>query len=430
MHKILIVLKSEFMRRVRSKWFIVATLLAPILLIGISVIPALVGIYASKTDQKTVAIIDETGKLGDLITAASDEQLTLVASSNPEDSLRSGTLSGAYSGYLIIPPDVLSGQGRITYFSSEGGGLSLPSRLERIIENAIQEKRLTDQNVSSEVRSIFSTRIDVETMKLTDTGETAGNSAFYSILGYIMGFFIYALMFIYGAQVMQGAMEEKSTRVVEIVVSSVRPFDLLMGKVLGIGAVGLVQMAIWILLFVGAAALSGSIVTLFVNPADFNLPDAASQAQVLEAMNFSIPAISPMVFVWFLLFFLGGYLLYSSLFAAVGSAVDQQQDAQGLMMPITMLIIIPILFMTFVVESPDSTFSTVLSMIPFFSPILMVVRVAVTDVPFWQVGSAFVLLILTFVGAIWLSARIYRVGILMYGKKPSIKDLAKWVRYA
>ena len=154
-----------------------------------------------------------------------------------------------------------------------------------------------------------------------------------------------------------------------------------------------------------------------------------TQDEILQAVDFAVPSIKPSVFVWFVLFFIGGYLLYSSLFAAVSSLVEQQQDAQGLLMPIYLLIIIPIMFMVFFVESPNSTLAVVLSMVPFFSPILMVVRVAVTEVPFWQVGLAYSLLLSTFVGAMWVSSRIYRVGILMYGKKPNIKDLIRWIRY-
>jgi ABC-2 type transport system permease protein len=252
----------------------------------------------------------------------------------------------------------------------------------------------------------------------------------YSIVGYIMGFIIYVTMFIYGAIVMQGVMEEKSSRVVEIMVSSVRPFQLLMGKVLGIGAMGLVQMTLWSVLVVAGLAVAGSVAALFIDPTQLNVPMDATQQELLEAASFSLPQIAPSIFVWFLLYFLGGYLLYASLFAAIGSAVEQQQDAQGLMYPVSLLIIVPLIFMSFMLESPHSTLSVVLSMVPFFSPILMVVRIAVTEVPFWQSGGAFLLLAATFVGAVWVSARIYRVGILMYGKKPNLRDLVRWVGYA
>ena len=175
---------------------------------------------------------------------------------------------------------------------------------------------------------------------------------------------------------------------------------------------------------------AGSIAALFLDPSDLNLPADATQQEVLDASGFVVPSIAPEVFVWFILFFLGGYLLYASLFAAVGAAVEQQQDAQSLMFPITLLIVIPILFITFLNESPNSALAIGLSLVPFFSPILMVVRIAITEVPFWQVALAYVLLVLAFIGGVWVSSRIYRVGILMYGKKPSLLDLLRWFRYA
>jgi ABC-2 type transport system permease protein len=224
-------------------------------------------------------------------------------------------------------------------------------------------------------------------------------------------------------------MEEKQSRVLEIIVSSVRPFELLMGKVLGIGAMGLLQMGAWAGILLLLTMSAGGIISLFLNPADFNLPVGAGQEELLAAADFALPSFQPSLFIWFLLFFFGGYLLYASLFAAVGSTVEHQQDAQALMLPLTALIIIPILFITVIVESPNTTLSVVLSLIPFFSPILMIVRIAVTAVPFWQVLASFLLLCGTFVGAVWVSSRIYRVGILMYGKRPTIKDLVRWFAY-
>jgi ABC-2 type transport system permease protein len=303
-------------------------------------------------------------------------------------------------------------------------------RLERAIGEAIEDYRLAVRNVPPEIREIIDASVAVRAVKLTEAGEEADSAAFYSILGYFMGFIIYTAMFIYGAYVIQGVLEEKSTRVIEVMVSSVRPFQMLMGKVLGIGAVGMVQMMVWSAFMLAATVFAGSIASLFLDPADMNLPVGVSQEELLVAAEFTVPRIAPGVFVWFVLFFLGGYLLYASLFAAVSSLVEQQQDAQGLLMPIYLLIIIPIMFIVFFVESPNSTLAVAMSMVPFFSPILMVVRVAVTEVPFWQVTLSFVLLMGTFLGAMWLSSRIYRVGILMYGKKPRIKDLGRWIRHA
>ena len=429
MDKIWIVLKSEFIRRVRSKWFIIGTLLAPLLLIGISVLPVILGTVAMESDRRHVAVLDEAGIFLEGLGRYAGDQYLFTASEASQEVLRSDVIEGRYNGYLYIPESMIEGEGEARFFSVEGSGLTGAARLERALTRTLETHRLEAHEISDEIKEILATSLTVNTVKITEEGDQADSAAFYSVLGYIMGFIIYIAMFIYGAYVIQGVLEEKTTRVIEVMVSSVRPFQMLMGKVLGIGAVGIVQMVIWSVLMLCTVFFAGSIVAFFVDPASMSLPGTASQEEILEAVNFTIPPISPGVFVWFVLFFLGGYLLYSSLFAAVSSLVEQQQDAQGLLMPIYMLIIIPIVSMMFFVQSPNSTIAIVFSMIPFFSPILMVVRIAVTEVPFWQVGLSYVLLLGTFVGAMWVSARIYRVGILMYGKKPSLRDLLRWVRY-
>jgi ABC-2 type transport system permease protein len=204
----------------------------------------------------------------------------------------------------------------------------------------------------------------------------------------------------------------------------------MMGKVLGIGAMGLTQMVVWGAMILGGTAAAGSVAALFVDPSMLDLPEGASQAAVREAVGTQIPSVDPGLVAWFILFFLGGYLLYASLYAAVGSAVEQMQDAQNLLLPLTLPLLIPLMFIFFIIESPNATLSVVLSMVPFFAPILMITRLAITDVALWQPVVAYLLLAGTFVGAIWASARIYRVGILMYGKTPSLRELARWITYS
>ena len=428
MKKIWIVLKSEFIRRVRSVWFIVGTLLAPILLIALATLPAILGIAAVGSDDKTIAVLDETGVLFEEFSHRVGDQYTASLSEESQETLREQVLEGSIDGFLFIPESILADSGEALFYSVEGGGLTGAVRMENSLSNALEEHRLNENNVSEEIREILSTSVPLRSIIFTDEGEEEDSAAFYSILGYIMGFIIYMAMFIYGAYVIQGVLEEKTTRVIEVMVSSVRPFQMLMGKVLGIGAVGIVQMIAWSILMLAMVFFAGSVIAMFVNPADLNLPASASQEEILAAAEINIPSIAPSLFGWFILFFLGGYLLYASLFAAASSVVEQQQDAQGLLTPIYMLIIIPIMFIVFFVESPNSSLATGLSMVPFFSPILMVVRIAVTEVPLWQILLSYTLLIATFIGSIWLSSRIYRIGILMYGKKPGVKDLIRWVR--
>ena len=429
MKKIWIVLKSEFIRRVRSVWFIVGTLLAPLILVGVSVLPAVIGAAAIGSDERTIVVVDETNVLLDnFIEEIGDQYNVIEPSGISADSLREAVLAGNYDGFLIIPAPIIDGGGEAEFYSVEGSGLTGAARLGNSLSRALEEYRLDAYDISDEVRAILEDYVSVRTVKLTEDGEEADSGAFYSLLGYIMGFIIYMAMFLYGAYVIQGVLEEKTTRVIEVMVSSVRPFQMLMGKVLGIGAVGIVQMVTWSVLILGVIFFAGSLIAFFLDPADLNLGVDASQEELLQAANITIPSIHPSVFLWFVLFFLGGYLLYASLFAAVSSVVEQQQDAQGLLTPVYILIIIPIMFIVFFVESPNSTLAISLSMVPFFSPILMVVRIAVTEVPLWQSLLSYVLLIGTFIGAMWVSSRIYRIGILSSGKKPSLRELARWVR--
>ncbi len=430
MNKIWIILKSEFGRRVRSKWFIIITLLAPLLLIAIMVLPVVFTAIAAEGSRSTVVVVDETGVLLPRLQETAGKQFDLVAAQAPLDSVRAAVRAGRYDGYLYLPASTRTGQGEVTYYSVEGGGLSMRPRLAGMVDRAVARQRLADQGAPEQFMEIVNADVPLRLIKLTETGEEADSTIAYSIIGYIMGFFIYVTVLIYGALVMQGVIEEKTSRVVEVMVSSVRPFQLLMGKVLGIGAMGLVQMTAWGALMLITTVFAGAALSTFIDPSQFELPDDASQEAVLAAAGINIPVLPPSLFVWFVLFFLGGYLLYASLYAAIGSAVEQQQDAQALVMPVTMLVIVPILFIAYVVESPNAPLSVVLSLIPFFSPILMIVRVAVTDVSVWEAGLSFLLLMGGFIGSIWLSSRVYRVGILMYGKKPSLKDLARWIRYA
>ena len=327
MNKTWIVLRSEFMRRLKTKWFVFSTLLAPVILIGFFLLSGFVGYMASRGDARVVAVLDQTGSIASELTEASEESFITV--DLPEDSLRAAVRAGVYDGYLLIPETVLDGSGELQYFSSSGGGLSFSARLQDRVNRVVEERRLSEANVSPEVVSIVRTRIPMRNVKLTEEGTTGDSAITSTMLGYFVGFVIYMAVFIYGSVVMQGVLEEKQSRVVEVMVSSVRPFDLLMGKVLAIGAVGLIQMAIWGAMVFAAVAAGGTVATLFMDPVEMGLTVDASTEAMLEASGLALPEISFGVFILFLLFFLGGYLFYASLFAAVGSAVAQSQDAQS-----------------------------------------------------------------------------------------------------
>lgn len=430
MNRIPIVLKSEFKRRVTSKGFILTTLLGPIGILVFFGIIILISAEAVDSDSRTIAVVDDTNVLLEhmLNLQSVDHRFTPVDA--PLDTIRAQTLAGVYDGYLHLPAGLLTDEASPEYYSPEGGGFSLANDLEYRIGHALRQHRIGEHNLSPEVLKSLDTNVSLGLMKLTDDGEEAGASWVYSALGGFMGFLIYMTMLIYGTVVLYGVIEEKSTRVVEIMISSIRPFELLMGKVLGIGLMGLVQLTVWALLMMGGLALAGVVAGMFLDPSTLGVPATASSQELLAAADITLPNVSVDVFVWFVLFFLVGYLLYAGLFAAVGSMVEQQQDTQGLLLPVMMPIIVSIMFISPVLENPHSSLAVILSLIPFTAPVPMVVRLAVTEVPLWEVLLSFSLLCAGFVATIWVSSRIYRVGILMYGKKATLKDLIRWFRYA
>jgi ABC-2 type transport system permease protein len=243
-----------------------------------------------------------------------------------------------------------------------------------------------------------------------------------------MGILIYMMTLLYGSFVMQGVIEEKQTRVAEVMVSAVKPFDLMMGKVLGMGAVSLVQIVLWIVISgIGMSLVGGGAAALFGGGAEMPMtPGDAPAPSIAELM----PAVTPGVIIAFLLFFAGGYLLYASLFAAIGSAVEQPQEAQGLTLPVMLPIVGSFICLQFVLQNPTSPGATLLSLVPFFAPVLMPPRMALATIPWWEVALSFAMLVAGFVATIWVAARIYRVGLLSYGKRPSLRDLWRWLRYA
>jgi ABC-2 type transport system permease protein len=429
LHKIWLIVRSEYWRRVRSTAFILATLLVPVGFVVVAAAPAALGYLADQGSRRTVAVVDQTGRLGDPLAAASTEQLTFRPVAQSPDSVRAAVRAGAYDGYLLLPDSLLDGTGRATYYSMQSGGLTDQIQIEDRVGTVVQQQRLRAADATAAVLSILESDASVRTRTIKEAGTGADHTFAYTAIGYVMAFVIYFAVFVYGQYVMQGVIEEKSSRVVEVIVSSVRPFELLMGKVLGIGAMGLTQMVVWAALVTGGLAGAAPLLAFFLDPASLGVPADASSAAVAEAAGLTVPPVPYALLGWFVLFFVGGFLLYASLFAAVGSAVEQQQDAQNLLLPVLTPLILPLLFLAFVLESPDATVSVVLSLIPFFSPILMMLRAAITTVPVWQMLVALGLLGATFVAMIGLAGRIYRVGILSYGKTPSLREVARWITY-
>jgi len=423
--KFLLIFKREYLTRVRTKAFIVSTILAPLGLLILIIIPIILSSFETEQTQK-IGIVDQTGSVYQRLSELNPDRYT-EPDAMPVDSLRSLVITGVLDGFIILSQAHIDGEQNPELFYTGTGGLSLVSEIRSDLRTVLRDERLDRAAVGETVRAILSMQTNLQTRVLTETGEEESDTLSLFFVGYIMFFIIYAAMFGYGAVIMRSVIEEKSNRIIEVITSSVKPFELLMGKVMGVGALGLTQFAIWSVTGAGIMAVAAPLAALFLGGNETSAPDAR-QAAAQADLPFSIPTIGAEVWVVFVLFFLAGYLIYSAMYAAVGSAVDSESDANQLMIPLMIPIMLPLLFIGNIASDPNSTFSVITSLVPFFSPMLMPMRVAMTPVPFWEVALALALCILTFVAIIWVSSRIYRVGIVMYGKKASFAELFKWVR--
>jgi ABC-2 type transport system permease protein len=425
--KLFLIFKREYVTRVRTKAFIISTILAPVAIIVLLAVPIILQLTESKQTQ-IIGIQDQVGTVFPRLIENNPERYVPVPYVGM-DSLRTLVLRGNIDGYIIITEANVNENVDVELLYTGSGGISLVADIRGDIRSALQNERLDRAEVGDLVKDILAMRSQLRTRKITETGEETQDTFALFVIGYVMCFIIYGAMFGYGAIIMRSVIEEKTNRIIEVITSSVKPFELLMGKVLGVGALGLTQFSIWSLSSAGLLAIAAPVAAMFMSGSDNSTVSLEDGAQAAAELPFEIPAIGAEIWITFILFFLLGYLIYSALFAAVGSAVDSESDSQQLMLPIMIPIILPMLFLGRVAQDPDSTFSVITSLIPFFSPMLMPVRVAMTSVPLWEYGLSIVLMTGTFLGLIWLSSRIYRVGILMYGKKASISEMVKWIRY-
>ena len=438
MNKILLVARREFLSRVQKKTFLLTTILLPLLIFGFY---ALIIYFSVKSgDNLHIAVADEANILNGTIHSKEDMNFELVKNQTAE-TLNTALENKKYDGYIFIPATYeLMGKDSLQLKSNKAIGIMTREKIQKNLNDILEEKRLLSLHISkAQLDSIQNNanRIKFATVSgKTDDDSKAGVSY---IVGYISGFLIYIILFIYGSMVMRGVMEEKVSRIAEVIISSVKPFQLMMGKITGIGAVGLVQFIIWIVLVFGLQLLLPLIFPDLLNqmhgqpiqPAGIQAAQAIKDNGGMTEIMKSFSQINfPLIIGCFIFYFLGGYLLYSSLFAAVGSAVNEDpQDAQSLMLPITMPIIFAIVIMTKAVNEPNSGLAVFGSLFPLTSPIVMMARIAhgIPDgVSLWELILSMVLLIAGFIATTWLAAKIYRTGILMYGKKPTWKEMWKW----
>ncbi|MBS1730904.1 MAG: ABC transporter permease [Bacteroidetes bacterium] len=427
MNKILLIAKREFLSRVQKKTFLLTTILLPLIIAGFY---ALMIYFSVKSGDKTsIAVVDKANLFNGKIDGGNDVTFQFLQNETTA-TLADKVKKSQFSGYIYIPETtLLSKTDSIQVVTEKSAGLITKGNIEDLINKRLEEQRLLALHISKDQLDSAQQSIKIKFPTISGSVGDEGKETVSYIVGYASGFLIYIILFIYGTMVMRGVMEEKVSRIAEVIVSSVKPFQLMMGKITGIGAVGLVQFIIWIILGFGTRFL-----IMMFYPSLFGASGSVEQVKTLASDPGIFQGIAsinwPMIIICFFFYFLGGYLLYSALFAAVGSAVNEDpQDAQSLMLPITMPIIFAIVIMTKAVNDPSSGLALFGSIFPLTSPIVMIARVAhgVPDVvPYWQLLLSMALLILGFLGTTWLAAKIYRTGILMYGKKPTWKELIKW----
>lgn len=425
--QVYLVLKREYMTRIKSKGFIAATILVPVGFVAMFGIGILISVWDSDLSFE-IGVIDRTEALASSLVELNPERYKNY-SNLPEDSLRTFVQQEQITGYMILEEAHITSEKTLELIYSGSGGIQLLNSIESDMREVIREERLQRAEVSEDIQNIFETSVSLDSRRLTAEGEEEeDDTAFFTIVGMAMGFIIFFAIFGYGGYIMRGVIEEKTNRIVEVITSSVKPIELLSGKMAGVGALAITQFAIWLVALFGLTSIAGPIAASLMSEqsAQMEAMGAPQQAEVPAFLD--IPTIETSLIVYFIIFFILGYILYSSLFAAIGSAADSETDTQQLMMPVTIPIMLAYFIMFHAWRSPDSMLSVISSLVPFFSPIVMITRIAITEVPFWQIGLAMLLMLLTFVGTMWLSAKIYKVGILSYGGTASFKDIAKWIR--
>lgn len=431
--KILLVVKREYLSRVRKRSFFIMTMLAPLLIV---LFYGLIFYFAFNRDlgdtKKRIYVSDQSGLFIGKIKSKPNLEFFYGLVNSEAEELRLIGSEGFYA-VLTIPKSNYDSIHGATMVANDQPSITTINYIEKEMEQVIKDFKLKQYGIDQTViKGINTTNISIKTAKITSKGLQSSSAGASTAIGYICAILIYLFIFLYGVQVMRGVIEEKTNRIVEIIISSLKPFELMMGKIVGIALVGLTQFVIWIfIIFALGSAVSGFLLS------SMNLPTEAGQAmQTTGAENdFSniLQALSGfnygMIITMFIFYFISGYLFYGSLFAAIGSAVDNETDTQQFMMPITLpLVFAFVLAQSVVTSNPNGALSFWLSIIPLTSPVVMMVRIPF-GVPLWEVLISMAAMTLGFVFTVWLAGRIYRVGILMYGKKPSYKELGKWLFY-
>ena len=421
MHKIYLIIAREYVSRVQKKSFWIASILAPFLLTAIYAIPIFLALQDKEV--KNVQIIDQSGLFRP--TDLKHKEVVFTLGKGDPGQLKKQFAAKGFVALVLVPKDILVNPHGLKMYATKSIALPVKEAIEEVVQDRVRAELMQKAGISATVYEETQASISGDTITVSAQGdETNSSAAGAMILAGVMGLILYITLLLYGSQVMNGVIEEKSSRIIEVIISSVKPYQLLLGKIIGVGFVGLTQFALWICLTLGLSQLTKLFLQMPSNIPAARVDNLPMQevTKVLESTNI------PLILTSFLFFFFVGYLLYSSLFAAIGSAVESPSEAQQFTFIVMVPIIISFLMAQQTMQDPDSEVAFWASMIPFTSPINMMVRLPY-GVPTWQLITSMSLLVLGFLGCTWISARIYRVGILMYGKKVTWKELWKWLFY-
>lgn len=434
-NKIGIIIGREFNERVKKKSFIITTLLTPFLMLALIFAPMLIAGY-SEESAKHIAVVDDTDIIAQQLT--STDEINFELTPLPLELART-EYSDSYA-VLHIGRDIVNNPTDACLYTNGVAAMGTEQNIATQLTLAVQKEKMKQHDIDWQVMQQLNTRVALQSAKNTqDTESTESSSTVVaSVLAYVLSFILYMFLLLYGVMVMQSVIEEKNNRVLEVLVSTVRPFDMMMGKILGVASVALLQIMIWIV-FIGGVAyfvlphvLPDEILAaldMMKQGVPASAIDGGEQMGMLQAimMLSNIKYVGGII-VWLLVFMFGGFLLYAAMFAAVGSAVDSPQDAQQLQTPIMLPIMIALFVMLTVINDPSSNVAFWFSMIPFTSPIVMMARIPY-EIPLWEIVLSAVSLYATFIAVVWGAGKIYRVGILMHGKKPNLKELLRWIKY-
>ncbi|MBQ2852496.1 MAG: ABC transporter permease [Bacteroidales bacterium] len=439
MSNLSIIIKREYLTRVKKRSFLILTFLGPLFFAALMIAPSLLMIESEKMEsKKNIAVLDESGIFDGKI-ENTDANTFLYLDNENVDSLKNLVFEGIYDAVLYIPATELNIPVNAKLYSNKQIPITLSSHIEREMKQVVEHQKLLASGIDPALVKASQTSINVATIRMDEeNGEKTSYAELEYIIGFVLAIIIYFAVFLFSNQVLRGVIEEKTNRIIEVIISSVKPFELMMGKIVGIALVGLTQFLLWIILTLGIYLVSSTLILgpEVMSPSGTVMTEQISQITettqgqdiMLEAVNM-VQSINFSAILWsFLFYFVFGYLLYAAMFAAIGGMVDNETDSNQFSTVVSIPLIIALVCATAMINNPDSSLGIWLSMIPFTSPISMMIRIPF-GVPYWQVIVSLLILIITFIIITWIASKIYRTGILMYGKKPSLKEIWKWMKY-